>query len=89
MEREEFLNKVLTFKEKISMVGIGEWVCIKVVDSKKFNFSRCHLSLYQKPLKIIAIMEESDLIKAIEDSRVVIGSKSKYTYREEKIEFNK
>lgn len=80
----EYIGTVLNFKEKVGMIGIGEWQCVDLSESKK-NGNQCRMSIYKKDLKVIGILSEEELLKAIEDGRVEIGKKSKYIYKREKV----
>lgn len=80
----EYMGMVLNFKEKIGMIGVGEWQCVDLSESKKYG-NQCRMSEYKKDLKVIGILNEEDLIQAIEDGKVEIGKKSKFIFKKEKV----
>ena len=76
--------KILTFKKKIGMIAEGEWVVVCVREHKKID-NHCMLSVYQKDLRVIGLLEEQVLLAEIENGNIEVGKKSKYIYKSENV----
>jgi hypothetical protein len=83
VERDDFVYKVLNFKEKIGMIPSGDWVCIDI------KSGTCYMSLHKKDLRPIGVVKEAILIEAINSGKVEITSNCKFRYRAEKVGANK
>lgn len=79
----DYTMKVLIFKEKIGMIGVGDdWVCVDIRNHAKKD-NHCLMSINKKDMKIIGLIEEKEMLKGIEEGKIIVGAKTKFIYKGE------